>query len=228
MDIHPDYVKVKPLSQRVADGFAAPETRAFGEKYLELVLAGWTEIETALRRTIILIVVLVVAFLLLADAKTTEFDLGPLTLSDVTGVLTLVPAIVSFLYFEFVVLLTAGVRYRRVRDALVENLHPDLYENDLEKMLFPPVTSVLGFNRWRLPTTPGGAIAKTVEILAVGTGLLLFFGALGFLVYAYQDLLANEEADTAAVTVSAVFASFNVVRAFLMLSDDEDVDDDDA
>ena len=211
----------KAIEERIKAAFhSGSPDHEFGEKYLDLLYANWCAVARALRRTSVLLVGLVVAFLSLAYARNTEFTLGPLRLTNISSVLVLVPAIVSLLAYEFFVLGTARIRYRDTIRALVQLLHPSVSENDLQLLLEPPTASLWSDEGWlKLRESEPGIASK---LIGWGGNVVLFslvLGTLAFLVYAYVTLYENSHANTLGVTASLVFAVFNGVRGVLVLAD---------
>jgi len=157
--------------------------------YLEIVLERWSEIASARRRTGTLIVSLGVGSVSLAGAKHGEFTLGPLKLTNVSSVLTIVPATISFLLYELAALMAAAQRYRHVVKALVGRLYPPVAANDLGRLLAPAAPALWGHDQWsvirefarnRSTTVLGG--------LNAGLGVALVLGPFVFLAYAFAEL----------------------------------------
>jgi hypothetical protein len=126
---------VKKLSQRVDDAFDDAGAQRFADKYLDSVLESYQSAADGLRRTVILVAVLVLAFFLLEHAKSGAFEIGPLHLSNVAAVLTLIPAILSLQYIELAALATAGMRLEKLRDALFARLYPSIARESLDNLL---------------------------------------------------------------------------------------------
>jgi hypothetical protein len=192
----------------------------FGDKYLDLLLASWYELARALRRTTTYMVLLTVTFVLLSGAQQTEFTLGPLKLTNVESVLPVVPALLSFFLYEWVVLVSATDRYKKVADTLLKKMHPTIVANDLELMLRPPVAMMWGGEAWSaVRSEPAGLAGRLLSSAALGIGAVLLFGGLAFHVFAFVDLYGNDGRNTLAVTISLVFCVFNLARAFLVIYD---------
>jgi hypothetical protein len=223
LDITDDVVVLptRTLEERIQAAFD-PTTGdiAFGEKYLELVYANWCAIASSLRRTSVLIVTLMVAFLSLAHTRNTQFTLGPIRLTNVASVLVLVPAIVSLLTYEFFVLGTARIRYRDAVRALIRLLHPSVWEHGLGLLLEPPTTSLWSEEGvLTLRESDAGVASKLVRLSGIGLLSALIVAAVSFLVYAYVILYGDAQASTVAVSASLLFAIFNGTRGLLVLID---------
>jgi hypothetical protein len=208
------------VRERVEAAFADEDEHAFGERYLDHVLERWTGIEAALRRNVLLIVLLVVAFLLLEGGETSEFSLGPFKVTDVSSVLTLVPAVVSFLYYEWAELISARGRYALLRYEVFRKLHPVAHEKQLGAALAPPTISVWGDHPWeRLRYRERGRAYFLLEKcgMVVTVGILL--GAIAFPIYAYATLFEDSQTDPMALTLSLVFTLFNLARTAFTIAD---------
>jgi hypothetical protein len=220
-------VTEKALSARIQDAFGEPAAREFGDKYLARVVQSSDVIAQSLRRTVILVAGLVVAFLLLAGAETAEFDLGPLKVTSVPSVLTLIPAVVGMLYYDVFLLLSLSHRCRVLRDSLIKTLHPTVFDEDLEVFLGTPTTNPLGGHRWLdIRVTPEGWPARVQVPLRYAFDLVLLFGGLAFLVYAYWHLFDDGDTSTWAVVGSLVVSAVSVVRAVAIMVEEGSNPDD--
>jgi hypothetical protein len=204
----------KPMADKINEGFPKDIADEFGQKYLEMLYANWSEMVRTLRRTILFSVVLMTGFLLLDHAKAAEIALGPLKTTNIAAVLTLIPAVTSFLLFEAIDLTIAGGYYGDAASALMKKLYPSVYENDLEMLLEPTTTFAwgIGFTAGIMPR-PEGKLGKFRAGTALGIAFAVVGGVLAFLVYAYAVLYGSSHANVFAVTASLVFAAFNVARA---------------
>ena len=212
---------VKKLSQRVDDAFDDAGAQRFADKYLDSVLESYQSAADGLRRTVILVAVLVLAFFLLEHAKSGAFEIGPLHLSNVAAVLTLIPAILSLQYIELAALATAGMRLEKLRDALFARLYPSIARESLDKMLGPVRLQAWGEVGWReVRTTEESRITRTLDVLDAVAFSTIFLGALAFTVYAFGHLFHDPKASTVTVAISLGFTVVNMVRAALLLWDE--------
>jgi hypothetical protein len=206
---------------RIAAAFEDDPARSFGSRYVEIMLERWCELNRASKRISTLMVILGAGFVLLAGAKTAEFNLGPLKLTNVASILTIAPVIVSFLLHEFVVLVSAAARYREVAYEATANLYPTIEDNDLQRMLAPPTASLWGREQWRqLREKPCSRVARLAEQLDVGVVLALTFGTIGFLVYAFATLFRDPHTSGPLVGVAVVVAGFNLIRSTGVMLDE--------
>jgi hypothetical protein len=213
------------LGSRVRAAFDADLLLNYGQSYLDALLAIWRELVHSLRKTLLLLAALMLAFLLLQGAKNAQFALGPLRLTNVAAVLTLIPILVSALIYEFVILMVAQKRYRDTITETVRLLHPSLYEYGLDHMLYAASNHfvVATAGRWeQMRTTRPGLANKVLELTGLASLSCLTFGAFGFLIYAYSHLFADSHANAIAVSVSAAIALVFFIQTAALLVDSND------
>lgn len=208
---------VKPAAARIRDAFAQNEAaREYGESYLDHLIENTNAAAEAVRRSAGLVIGAVIAFFLFSGAKTTEVSLGPLKLTGVSAVLTLIPALASFFFYEYVANAYARLRYEMVKDEVVAELYPALYRNDLEQLLSPPTLQAWGSEPSQLlPSTHLGLESKVLDLLGDAVILGIAIGIVAFLSDAYVRLFSDAKTNVYAVSASAAFAAVNLIRAFL-------------
>jgi hypothetical protein len=214
---------IRSLRDRVEEAFDDERAREFGTTYIERILDTWQSVDRSLRRTVVLLAVAATAFQLLISANVTSVSFGPFKLADVSFATALIPALASYLLYEFVVLFTTSYRFAQLHGELVRKLHPTLYNNDLEFPLYPSVLSFWGDDAWRyVRENEEGWAGKVLyrATTAIGVGLLIAVG--GFLVYAYWQLFDDSRASRLLIWGGLIFTLINVLRAVLTVADQAD------
>jgi hypothetical protein len=220
-------MKYISLDERVENAFGAEANCSYGGEYLAILHDNWRDVARSLRRGLLLIVAFMVGFVLLESAKSGEVTLGPLRISSVWAVLTVVPVLVSALSYECVGLLAAFALIREVVGKVTRELHPSVYENDLELMLAPTVVTLVGVGiglSWEdLRKTAPGLPGAVLYITSVGIFVCIVLGSIGFLVYAYITLFDSHNTSALAVSLSLAAATLFLVRtiAFTLHSGEE-------
>jgi hypothetical protein len=205
------------LSQRASEAFD-PENFAelsYGQSYVERILANIDAAEAQLRRTVIAIVALVAFFFLFAHSKSSELSLGPLTLSDVKGVLTLVPPVVAYLLYEFVAAVGIGSLYATLLFAVTHTLYPSLWKSDLDTALLSVTQQVWGDISDRADLSGESPITPWLGRLGRLIGYGFMIGILAFLVYAYATLAGSSKTSVPFLIASGLFTLVSVSRAGL-------------
>src|SRR5215207_4740111 len=88
------------ISERVRDAFADDKSRDFAETYLNEALTSLRDTQTQFRRTMLLLIFVILLFELLARASVREVSIGPLKLSDYSLLYKLLPLAIAYLYYE--------------------------------------------------------------------------------------------------------------------------------
>jgi hypothetical protein len=211
---------VKSLASRVRDSFEEDEMRGLADHYLELILSNWRDVQAAMRRTVVLLVVLILGFLVLVRAEGAEVAVVGIKVTDLSAILAVLPAVVSHLLYDFVVLANTRAIFRDTVDALTGLTYPSLHRNELEVLMGPASTMIWGSAaQIQLRTREPGrtfAILRAMSLallLAVLLVPLLFFG------YAYWELFVGDRADLLPAAASLAFTVFSATRAVLTLLD---------
>lgn len=212
----------KGIEARVQAAFAAGD-KVYGDRYTEILIGGWHEAIRQMRRTVLFAAILIVAFLILLDAKSgAELAIGPLKLSNISEVLTLVPAVVAFLAAEMFAFALAAERYKEVIAQLALVLHPTLHENKLHVMLGPPATAPWDTNQGVWGSFRNAVPGRASRVLEASDYSILFvviIGLLVFIAYAYVELFSDSSTNIVTVSISALVATFFVVRMLALLTD---------
>jgi hypothetical protein len=209
-------------ADKVAVAFPAPIDREGAMKYAEWMQVTFAQIVTTARRTATGAVVLIVLFLLFVNAKSVDLTLGPAKVTNVAMVLVLIPAIVSFLLYELVVLIFAYWRFETVSAAFFSHCFPQLAQTDLDSLVGPSTPSVWGGEEsWQLlRATDPGLLYDIRAYTGVGTMLALAVAMIAFLVLGYVHIDDHLHVNPVALWASVGFAALNVFRAMLLSVDE--------
>jgi hypothetical protein len=210
----------KTLRERADDAFAGDDAREFADTYIGLVIASWREVQGSLRRTSMLLALIIVAFLVLHRAERIELSLLGIKVTDLSAILALLPAVASYFLYELVVLTDARARHRDVVAAVTGVRYPDLLQSNLHVLMEPGIGLVWGTTwQWHLREKPAGWRFKALERMALGLALLMVVAPVLFFAFAYLELFRDERVGTLPIVASLAFTIFNVVRAGLYVSD---------
>jgi hypothetical protein len=209
------------IDERVRKAFDSGTLEKFGLRYLEAIIESWREAEQNMRRAVAFAGILVVIFFLLAHAKNAEVTFGPLKLTNVAAVLTLIPTLVAFLGHEFAERNASSERYEAVCGALVNLLAKSIRENDLDNLLAPEVVHPMGRvegRSWQNIQLGGSRAAYAVMDVTKYIGIaVVFLGSIAFLVYAYVYLYGDRHASSAAVSIALAITAVYVIRTVAIL-----------
>jgi hypothetical protein len=213
---------MRSAGERVARAFPDPVDYDRADRYLEWVLAAFSQIVATARRTTTVAAVLVMIFLLFAGETKAEFTLGPAKITNVGTLLVLIPGAVSLLLYEFVVLIFAYARYETVFVALFDRLYPRLASEDLDALVGPPTPSIWGGEEsWQgLRGSPGGKLYGFRVLSGIGAMVVLAVACVAFLVLAYLHVHRELDVSATAFWASVGFSVLNVVRMALLGADE--------
>jgi hypothetical protein len=203
--------------QGIEEAFSASDDDGFGKEYLRYLIESEQKNADALRRTVVQMAVLAAAFILLAGAQTARFTVGPLTLTNVSGVLILLPPAIAVLSFDFVSALSVALQFEAVRALLIRHLHPKLSAEHLSAMLGPVALQAWGVENWQeirrlQPSTMTKALSRANNVV----GVAIFLGLICFFVFSYWHLFNAPHADLLLVIPSLVFCALNMGRVLLL------------
>jgi hypothetical protein len=212
-------MQFKPISERVESAFRDPDGKAFGDRYLDIVLQTWRDVSVALRRTGTALALLIAAFLLLFGAKRSSVSIGPFKVDDLSAVLVLMPALVAHLLYEFVALVIAYATYDQLRLHVVRHLHPAIEHNDLESAIAPGSLSFWGQDPWRLLRRRPPALKPIENGITAAILIAIVLGCAAFVVDAYVRLPARPHVNGVELALSGLFAAFSLARLVLLVVD---------
>jgi hypothetical protein len=212
----------KRLAERITNAFPRddPKSEEFASWTLNVVLSEWRDVAMAMRRSVLLMFLLIVAFQLLITANVAELTLGPFKVKDLTIAQALVPAVVAYAFYEFIVLTGVAYRLRGAREHLIRVLHPHIYDEDLEHIFSPGALSFTQHVHTKeIRSRQVGLAARLWSIASTGIAIAAIFGVLVFLVYAYL-MLYQRDSSTVLVSTSALFSAVVIIAAVASAVDD--------
>jgi sterol desaturase/sphingolipid hydroxylase (fatty acid hydroxylase superfamily) len=207
----------EPIDVRIRAAFDHNTLEKFGLRYLEAIIGNWRDAEQTMRRLLGFAGVLVVVFFLLLHAKNAEVAFGPLKLTNVAAILTLAPTVVAYLMHEYIDHMGACERYEDACEELVKLLAPSVRENDLDTLLAPEVVHPMGraadrsWDSLRIAPRPvTREIMRVTQLIGI---VVVLFGTLAFLVYAYIYLYGDPHANGTAVSIGLAITVVFTARA---------------
>ncbi|HEX2084099.1 MAG TPA: hypothetical protein VHF89_00320 [Solirubrobacteraceae bacterium] len=208
----------QPLRARVEKAFPAGEVDDFALFYLGTILDARSTFESSVRRTGLLIVAVLVAIELLLSENIEEVSLLGTKITEASATRALAPAVLAYLSYEIVQLMTVAVAWGKLRDELVRRVRPAVQETELHLALRQGVVGLWGGPTWHLEGEPG-VVGRIREGIDVGLGGVL---SLGIWVYAgtVYARLFDAEGGAAVVWLSTGFAALMLLRTLLLLLDE--------
>jgi hypothetical protein len=173
----------KGIRTRVNESFNSDDKDSL--KYiLDSLTVSWKDHADGIRRSGILMIVLIALFELLVRGLVKQVTLGPLVLSSTTTITIFVPTVIAYFYYES---FRYGMAFEDAVNAYAQVLkmwNSAAEENDLWTILIPRTPAF-----WPAVSASeisyGGRIEGTIGITV---GVVTIFGILGFEGYAFYQL----------------------------------------
>jgi hypothetical protein len=151
------------------------------QDYLNALRSAWQDVSSGLARNAWIILLLMAAYELAARNAVSSVIVGPFTLAKLEYVRLFVPAIVSYLLYEQVLLVTRWIEMEAVHRYLMHFLAPTIENYDLDAFLVPrlPALSNLVHSYSSHSATPSKNIRAALQY-ALGALVLvaiLYFDA---------------------------------------------------
>jgi hypothetical protein len=178
---------VHPIASRVDLGFRDDKALKYAPDYLAVLRENMRNAETAFRRTTILLVLLAASFELLSRGAISEVSGAGLKLSDLSILHKILPALVAYVFFELCSLINQRTAHGILHDAVMKQVYPSLYRQELVRPLRPVTASVFNDPELYFLPYPGRAY-KAISYFQIGMVIVCFVGFLAFQLYAFNQL----------------------------------------
>jgi hypothetical protein len=179
----------KKLKQRIIDSF--PEGDREGAKqYLDWIRSALTDVSANLRRSVMLMILLMAVFEFIIQSRRSSFTLAGFSVAEGSIVLKFIPALVAYLYLQsFVYSHRAAV----LRDAFADTLarwSPEAEKNDLG-FLLRPVHTLFWSEGWPTSEENRLRIDEVERRTSFVFMAIIMIGSLIFLTQAYYVLFPD-------------------------------------
>jgi hypothetical protein len=135
----------KSLERRVLDSFQGDQSAVEAKEYSEKVYAAWRDVSASLRRSALLIFLLMAVFELLVYQRTSSLiSIGSFTIINAPIVQIVLPAAIAFIIYDGYRLTVRWLRLQWVYRTLMEVFAQKQSDNDLDILLAPSLPSLWG------------------------------------------------------------------------------------
>ena len=185
-----------PIRLRIDRTFEDEAVAKYGDEYLKVIQENRREVERVFRRTMLLLFLLLVAFILLTQASIREVSLGPFKLGDYTLLNILFPIAVAYTFSEVITLVIMRQNYQYVHDLVLWKLYGNkLIDDGLESFLSPPsiytstdlVTTELEISE-RFGSRRVRIFAQVIRYWTIPLSVFLFVAPVTFEIYAFYTI----------------------------------------
>jgi hypothetical protein len=175
------------LSSMVASGFRSESSRQYGTDYLTTLRQNWRDAEGAYRRTTILLAISAILAELATQGGIAEFTISGIKLKNLQFLALAAPVVVSYLTIEAANHAATATFLRRLHDAIMKELYPELEESYLELPLAPS-TSLL-YESMFSPLLKSQFLYRVTRFYSYLRGVLLGTLPIAFLIHHYMKLV---------------------------------------
>jgi hypothetical protein len=188
----------KSISERIHDSFISDATvtgedvsdSTIGAKeYAEKLLSAWKDISTVLRKSVILIFLLMAVFELLAYQSSSKgFTIGSFSFANSSVVLIFLPTVIGYMIFDSYLNTKQWLDLERAYRALTRLSAPEVSDNDLDLLLRPPLPPLWTVGSAFSPANATMAENFIYHVVALSRTVALLILPLAFEVQAYYHL----------------------------------------
>lgn len=175
------------LTERLSLTFNPSNDKEQTLEYLSTLRDGWRDVSGALTRNAWIIVLLISAFELAAHGAVSGATIGPFALTNIKYVRLFVPAVISYLFYEQVLLVTRWIETETVHRYLTEIVSPDIENYDFDALITPrlPALSNLVHSFSETSATPSKHLRAWAQY---GLGILILITVPAFNAFALHEL----------------------------------------
>lgn len=180
----------------VSETFEEDPEKGFYQTYLSKVLTNWRDVETRLRHTALLAIVIAAFGELLIYGHVTQLQFAGLTIKGLPIFQKVIPVVGGYLIYDFCNLIVVTSTYLSLYDALIKTMYPKMRssKSDIATAIEPPMSLFYGERSWylyyndRLPIIPAA-------ILGLIRPFLIIAAPLAYIVQQFSHLAAIDQAD---------------------------------
>jgi hypothetical protein len=203
------------LLQRLPESFDSARAEQ-AQAYLATLREAWRETSTALTRNSWIIVVLLTAYELAGRGAISKVTIGPLTLANLKYISVFVPTVVSYVFYEQILLVVRWIESETTYRYLMRTLSPKIEELDFDALLAPQLPALSNLVHSYSPTSQ--TASKNVRSLAqYALALLLFLSVPLFDAFALTELSRHFGAASVVFWINAALTAALVILATAVL-----------
>ena len=202
---------IKGKMQRVRDSFTdAP--REDISKYMEWLRSTAENLSQAVRKMILIMLLLIAAFELVGESPKTQLSIGAFKIASGSIVIIFIPALVSYMFFQVMRDSELLSELQKVFTDAFTIWSPKAEENNLDLWILPSITT---FWNWA-ETKDISYDSPLVKILDLMQGLAtatVILGVICFEIQAYYTLYQQRTTNFTLWLTSAIISAFCLVQA---------------
>ena len=227
-EIHVLYLKANELEISARGRLRGAFRRVDGDfdrYFLDTVRDNWIQAERDLSRSIVLSLALFAVFELVNRAAISSADIFGLKIEDFSLPLIFMPPVIAYLFLRTVISWKALTVYHEAYDAGLAELHPDLYNRDLETYVGASLTSLWDAPKFFLLVNSTGRSQTVFNWLSSVIAALAVLSSIVIVLYLYWQLIARlDEFHIALIPSLAASVILAVMGLTFMFGSTGDID----
>jgi hypothetical protein len=157
------------------------------QAYLATLRDEWREISSALTRNAWIIALLIAAFELAAHRGVSAVTFGPFAISNLNYVRLFIPAVVSYLLYEEILLVARWIETEATHTYLIGMVWPEIEQYDFDALLSPRLPALSNLVHSYSPAS--ATLSRSIRAIAQYVlALLVLFSILAFDAFAFAEL----------------------------------------
>jgi hypothetical protein len=182
----------------------------YAEEFLSTVRENWRESLAATGRTAILIIALMLVFELLTRSSIEKISIAGFEINDLSLIQRAIPLIIAYYFYDLINLILLQGDHRAAHGELIRILHRDIWDTELDMLLWPRTpsllrTSRLGRRETKLDTLFQSAL--TVAVVFAGIMFEAYAFYIQFRIFGFKDVLV-----WITVILSIAFTAYGLIR----------------
>ena len=182
----------------------------YAEEFLSTVRENWREALAATGRTAILIIAFMLVFELLTRSAIEKISIAGFEVNDLSLIQRAIPLIIAYFFYDLVNLILLQGDHRAAHGELLKILHRDIWDTELDMLLWPRTPSLLRTSRLgRKETRLDALFQSSLTVAVVFAGILFEVYAfyIQFGLYGFKDILV-----WITVVLSVAFVAYGLIR----------------
>jgi hypothetical protein len=210
-----DNNNIKKIRERAEEAFSSPETSAYAKDALEAIRSNLIQAGNDVKRSALLLFLLIAVFELMTQSAIAEVSLGPFKLTNVALVQKLIPAGVGYYFHNLAYLATIRHKMDVVHMNIIRKVYKPIFESGLQYYITPHYGALTDDDKLARKNTKS---AKILEILSYVTLVILFLGVISFEIYAFYRLFKMSGLQDILVWASLLTTLVFFIRGLIVVS----------
>jgi hypothetical protein len=189
------------------------DSRNYGDALIATTRENLQRLEEGFTRSVAVNLLLMAVFQLLKQAAIKRASIGPFEVENLSPIRYALPAIIAYFFYDMVALIAQRSDVRMFLSSLLDELHKDVRNNELERLISIQSSSIFG-RTYEYKSIRSKRIIGLFRLVPINT---ILFGSLAFQVYAYWSQVNTFGFKSILVWLAAFFSAFFVIYGLLII-----------